>query len=62
MSRANPFNPHDACGNGRVEVLADGLVNKVYDLWDRNPMTVKASYLKSMGKTDRPPEPTFKTY
>jgi 3',5'-cyclic AMP phosphodiesterase CpdA len=62
MSRANPFNPHDACGNGRVDVLADGLVNKVYNLWDRNPVTVKASYLKSFGKVDRPPAPTFKTY
>jgi predicted MPP superfamily phosphohydrolase len=62
MSRANPFSPHDGCGDGRVEVLADGLVNKVYHLWDRNPMTVTASYLKSMGKTNRPPEPAFKTY
>jgi len=62
MSRANPFNPHDGVGDGRVEVLTDGLVNKVYDLWDRNPVTVKASYLKSMGKVDRPPAPTFKTY
>jgi len=62
MSRANPFSPHDGCGNGRVDVLADGLVNKVYNLWDRNPVSVRASYLKSMGKADRPPAPTFKTY
>lgn len=62
MSRANPFNPHDGCGDGRVEVLADGLVNKIYNLWDRNPVTVKASYLKSMAKVDLPPEPTLKTY
>jgi Icc protein len=62
MSRANPFNPHDGVGDGRVEVLSDGLVNKVYDLWDRNPVTVKASYMKSMGQVDRPPAPTFKTY
>jgi 3',5'-cyclic-AMP phosphodiesterase len=62
MSRANPFNPHDGLGDGRVEVLADGLVNKIYSLWDRNPVTVRASYLQSMGKVDRPPAPTFKTY
>ncbi|MCX6626223.1 MAG: metallophosphoesterase, partial [Candidatus Solibacter sp.] len=62
MSRANPFNPLDGCGDGRVDVLADGLVNKVYSLWDRNPVTVSASYLKSEGKVDRPPAPTFKTY
>jgi len=62
MSRANPFSPHDACGNGRVEVHAGGLVDKVYSLWDRNPVTVKASYLRSMGAADRPPAPTFSTY
>jgi len=62
MSRANPFNPHDACGDGRVNVHADGLVDKVYNLWDRNPVTVRASYLKSMGKVDLPPAPTLKTY
>lgn len=62
MSRANPFNPHDACGDGRVDVLTNGLVNKVYQLWDRNPVTVKASYLRSFGKVDPPPAPTFKTY
>lgn len=62
MSRANPYNPHDACGNGRVDVLADGLVNKVYNLWDRNPVTVRANYLRSMGRRDRPPEPTRMSY
>jgi 3',5'-cyclic AMP phosphodiesterase CpdA len=62
MSRSNPFDTLDGMGDGRVEVLADGLVNKVYNLWDRNPMTVKAGYLQSMGKVDRPPAPTFKTY
>jgi 3',5'-cyclic AMP phosphodiesterase CpdA len=62
MSRANPFSPHDGCGDGRIDVLADGLVNKVYHLWDRNPVTVSATYLKSTGALDRPPEPTFKTY
>ena len=62
MSRANPFDPHDGCGDGRVDVLTNGLVNKVYNLWDRNPVTVSASYLKSMGKSDVPAAPTFKTY
>jgi Icc protein len=62
MSRANPFDPHDGCGDGHVDVLAEGLVNKVYNLWDRNPVTVPASYLKSRGASDPPPSPTFKTY
>jgi hypothetical protein len=36
------------------DVRADGLVDKFYNLWDRNPVTVKASYLRSHGKVDRP--------
>jgi 3',5'-cyclic AMP phosphodiesterase CpdA len=62
MSRANPFDPHDGCGDGRVNISADGLADMVYNLWDRNPVSVPASYLKSQGKTNRPPAPTFKTY
>jgi hypothetical protein len=45
-----------------VNVSTDGLVDMVYNLWDRNPMTVPASYLRSGGKTARPPAPSFKTY
>jgi 3',5'-cyclic AMP phosphodiesterase CpdA len=62
MSRANPFNPNDACGNGRFDVLANGLADAVYNLWDRNPVSVKASYLKSHGAQDRPPAPTLESY
>jgi 3',5'-cyclic AMP phosphodiesterase CpdA len=62
MSRANPYNPLDACGDGRIEVLTDGMVDKVYNLWDRNPMTVSASYLKSLGRRDRPNQPTRTSY
>ena len=35
----------------------DGLVDKLYSLWNRNPMQVKASYLSSGGKSDRPGHP-----
>jgi Icc protein len=62
MDRSNPFDPHDGCGDGRLDVNADGLVDAIYNLWERNPMTVPASYLKSMGKTDVPPATTLKTY
>lgn len=62
MSRANPFNPNDACGDGRVDVLADGLVDKVYNLWERNPVSVRASYLKAPSSANRPPAPTFSSY
>lgn len=62
MDRANPFDPHDGCGDGHMDVSADGLVDMVYNLWERNPMTVSASYLKSLGKTNLPPATSLKTY
>ena len=40
MDRADPFNQFDGCGDGRVDVLAGGEVNKHYNLWDRNQMDV----------------------
>ncbi|HWE00511.1 MAG TPA: metallophosphoesterase [Bryobacteraceae bacterium] len=62
MSRANPFDMSDGMGDGRIDVLTDGLVNKIYNLWDRNPVSVPASYLKSNGAKNRPAEPTFSSY
>jgi predicted phosphodiesterase len=56
MNRADPFDQFDGCGDGQVNVLASGLVDKLYALWDRNPVTVRASYLASGGRTDAPPE------
>ncbi len=47
MDRADPFNQFDACGNGRVDVLASGQVDKTYNLWTRNPRTVKYADLKA---------------
>jgi 3',5'-cyclic AMP phosphodiesterase CpdA len=54
MNRPDPFNPQDGCGDGSVHVHADGLVDKVYSLWNRNPVTVSAAYLTSGGKTNAP--------
>ncbi|HZL99998.1 MAG TPA: metallophosphoesterase [Planctomycetota bacterium] len=62
MNRPNPFNPNDGCGDGRVDVLADGLVNKIYNLWNRNPVTVSAAYLSSNGRQDRPAESNVASY
>jgi len=62
MNRGDPFDQFDACGDGRMDVLADGLVDKIYNLWDRNPVTVRATYLRSHGKVDRPPAPQFASY
>lgn len=55
MSRADPFNPHDGLGDGSVRVQTDGLVDKIYNLWNRNPITVSREYLSSLGKKDSPP-------
>ncbi len=42
MNRADPFNAFDGCGDGHLNVLASGMVDKVYNLWNRNPVTVRA--------------------
>lgn len=54
MNRADPFDNFDGCGDGRFDVLAAGMLDSVYNLWNRNPVTVKASYLASGGRKDRP--------
>ena len=41
MHRADPFNQFDGCGDGTVDVLASGQIDKHYRLWDRNPHTVR---------------------
>jgi 3',5'-cyclic-AMP phosphodiesterase len=62
MSRADPFSAFDGCGDGRFDLNEARLVDALYNLWDRNPVTVKASYLASNGKTDRPPAPKLSSY
>jgi hypothetical protein len=47
MERADPFNQFDACGDGRVDVLKNGQVDKHYNLWDRNPRSVSYAALKA---------------
>jgi Icc protein len=47
MNRSDPFNQFDGCGDGSVDVLAKGQVNKHYNLWDRNPRTVTYAELAS---------------
>ncbi len=62
MNRPNPFNPNDGCGNGEIKVHEDGLVDKVYNLWNRNPVTVARGYTLSWGKESVPPRPNLKSY
>jgi Icc protein len=62
MDRPDPFDPNDGCGDGTVSVSADGLADMLYKLWNRNPVTVPASYLRSGGKADRPPTSVRSSY
>jgi len=47
MNRADPFDQFDGCGDGSVDVLAGGRVDKHYNLWSQNPRTVTAKQLAS---------------
>ena len=54
MNRPDPFNPMDGCGLGELAVNTDGLVDKLYRLWNRNPVSVTSEYLRSAGRAARP--------
>ncbi len=62
MARPDPFDPNDGCGDGSAIVHPDGLADKVYNLWNRNPVTITRTYMTSMGKKDRPPVPKLTSY
>ena len=62
MNRPNPFDPNDGLGDGTINVHPDGLVDALYQLWNRNPIEVRATYLASGGKTDRPPATVAASY
>jgi 3',5'-cyclic-AMP phosphodiesterase len=62
MNRPNPFDPNDGLGTGSARVHPDGQVDKIYDLWNRNPIEVPASYLASGGNKDAPPKPGLASY
>jgi hypothetical protein len=62
MNRADPFDQLDGCGDGRVVVHSDGVADKIYNLWDRNPVTVRASFLASNGQSDKPMATKLVTY
>jgi Icc protein len=62
MNRPDPFDPNDGCGDGQMNVSTAGLVDKVYNLWNRNPISVPSGYLASNGKKDRPPTPTLTSF
>ena len=47
MSRSDPFNQFDGCGDGRVDVLGNGRVDKHYNLWAKSARTVTAAQLEA---------------
>lgn len=57
MTRPDPFNSQDGCGDGEVCVYPDGLVDKIHNFWNRNPLTVSRAYTLSWGKVAVPPKP-----
>ncbi|EYF05483.1 metallophosphoesterase family protein [Chondromyces apiculatus] len=62
MSRPDPFDPQDGCGDGQITVHPDGLVDKLYNLWNRNPVNVERSYLASKGTRNKPAASTLTRY
>jgi predicted MPP superfamily phosphohydrolase len=62
MNRPDPFNPNDGCGDGEVAVHSDGLVDKIYNLWNRNPINVSRTYMVNWGKKGAPPRPNLSSY
>jgi 3',5'-cyclic AMP phosphodiesterase CpdA len=62
MNRPDPFNPNDGCGNGEVHVHADGLVDKVCNLWNRKPLVFGSRYTASWGTEGVPPKPNRASY
>lgn len=62
MNRPDPFNPADGCGDGRMFIHPDGLVDKIYQMWNRNPITVSRAFLASNGKKDMPKAPNALSY
>ena len=62
MGRPDPFDPHDGCGDGSAMIHPDGLADKVYNLWNRNPVTVSRAYMTSRGAKEKPAVPNLKSY
>ncbi len=61
MGRPDPFNPNDGCGDGSALIHPDGLADKIYNLWNRNPVTVSRTYMTTKTK-DKPQVPALRSY
>lgn len=57
MERADPFNQFDGCGWGTATVLKS-MVDKTYNMWDRNPREITHGYLAA-NKGPKEPGPSY---
>ena len=62
MNRSDPFNAMDGCGDGEFRVSAEGLVDKVYNIWNRKPILVPAAYVRDGDESKMPPRPNLPNY
>jgi Icc protein len=62
MSRPDPFDPNDGCGDGSALVHPDGLADTIQSFWNRNPITISRTYMVSGGKQDKPAVPTLRSF
>jgi 3',5'-cyclic AMP phosphodiesterase CpdA len=62
MNRPDPFNPNDGCGDGQVHVHPDGLVDKIYNFWNRKSIIVAKDYTATWGKQSVPTKPNRPSY
>jgi Icc protein len=62
MNRPDPFDPQDGCGDGLLSVHPDALIDKLYNLWNRNPITISRKYTLSKGAEDKPLATVLKSY
>lgn len=62
MNRSDPFSSTDGCGNGEVRISTEGLVDKVYNLWNRKPMLVSAAYLNEADGAVPPARPNLPSF
>jgi hypothetical protein len=52
----------DGCGDGEFRVSAEGLVDKVYNIWNRKPILVPAAYVRDGDESQMPPRPNIPNY
>jgi Icc protein len=62
MNRADPFDPNDGLGDGSIHVDSEGLVDALYNLWNRNPVQVTSAYIDSNGLDKLPQQPNLVSY